>query len=201
VLGIAASPHSPAGRFVSRGGGAILQGVTNPPDSQKTVFRVDSQGTIFADGGFRPFGADFAESLAVKGNADHYAPGDLLVIDSSGERRVALSQTPYSTLVAGIYSTKPGMVVSVHKADETIPKEEIPLAVVGIVPRKVSAENGAIQPGDLLVTSSTAGRAMKGTDRSRMLGADPGRSSLLLNFNSEQRAQLAGPRKNARIPV
>jgi hypothetical protein len=36
-----------------------------------------------------------------------------------------------------------------------------PLAVVGVVPVKVSAENGAIQPGDLLTTSATPGHAMR----------------------------------------
>ena len=41
---------------------------------------------------------------------------------------------------------------------------EIPMAVVGIVPCKVSAENGAISPGDLLVTSSTPGHAMRDDD-------------------------------------
>ncbi len=42
---------------------------------------------------------------------------------------------------------------------------EIPLAIVGIVPCKVSAENGPIEVGDLLVTSATPAHAMKGTDR------------------------------------
>jgi len=50
------------------------------------------------------------------------------------------------------------------------------MAMVGIVPTKVSAENGAIHRGDLLVTSSTPGYAMKGTDRSRMLGAVIGKA-------------------------
>ena len=36
-----------------------------------------------------------------------------------------------------------------------------PLAVVGLVPVKASAENGPIAPGDLLTTSSTPGHAMK----------------------------------------
>ncbi len=45
------------------------------------------------------------------------------------------------------------------------------MAMVGIVPTKLSAENGAIKPGDLLVTASTPGYAMKGTNRLRMLGA------------------------------
>jgi hypothetical protein len=63
-----------------------------------------------------------------------------------------------------------------RKVNESAPQDEVPLAVVGIVPCKVTAENGAIRVGDLLVTSSTAGRAMKGTDRSRMLGAVVGKA-------------------------
>ena len=39
--------------------------------------------------------------------------------------------------------------------------DEVPVAVVGIVPCKVSTENGAIRAGDLLVTSSTPGHAMR----------------------------------------
>jgi hypothetical protein len=57
----------------------------------------------------------------------------------------------------------------------------VPLAVVGIVPCKVTAENGAIARGDMLVTSSRAGYAMKGTDRSRMLGAVAGKALEPLN--------------------
>ena len=47
---------------------------------------------------------------------------------------------------------------------------------VGILPSKVTAENGPVRVGDLLVASSTAGHAMKGTDRSRMLGAVVGKA-------------------------
>ena len=176
VLGFSASPQGIAGQFTSGGGGTILQGASGPEASATVRFRVDSEGTVFADGGFRPFGADFAESIAVSGNVEHYAPGDLLVIDPSSERRLSLSQTPYSTLVAGIYSTQPGVVASQHRANEALAKDEVPLAVVGIVPCKVTAENGPIVAGDLLVTSSIPGHAMKGTDRSRMLGAVVGKA-------------------------
>jgi hypothetical protein len=78
--------------------------------------------------------------------------------------------------VAGIYSTKPGVLGTDHRIDDPLVAEEIPLAVVGIVPCKVTAENGSIDVGDLLVTSSTPGHAMKGTDRSRMLGAVVGKA-------------------------
>lgn len=180
IFGSTLSPQGDGGRFVGVRGahGTIIRGDFGPPGAgtEFTVFRVDGNGTVFADGGFRPFGADFAESVAVKGNAEHYAAGDLLVIDASGGRRVLLSQTPYSTLVAGIYSTQPGVVASTHRVDEALPNNEVPLAVIGIVPCKVTAENGPIMAGDLLVTSSTPGHAMKGTDRSRMLGAVVGKA-------------------------
>jgi hypothetical protein len=174
VFGQAWSPGATAGLFANVAGGDIIVGAVNQP--VVPVFRVDGHGTVFADGGFRPFGADFAESVEVKGSADHYAPGDLLVIDPSGDRRLSLSQAPYSTLVAGIYSTQPGVVASTHRVSEALPNNEVPLAVVGIVPCKVTAENGSIASGDLLVTSSTPGHAMKGTDRGRMLGAVVGKA-------------------------
>ena len=47
---------------------------------------------------------------------------------------------------------------------------------MGIVPCKVTTENGPIQVGDLLVTSATPGHAMKGSDRNRMLGAVVGKA-------------------------
>jgi len=180
ILGITNSPQGDGGRFVGVKGasGTILRGDTGPAGAgtEATVFRVDGNGTIFADGGFRPFGADFAESVAVTGSAERYAAGDLLAIDTSSELHLSLSQTPYSTLVAGVYSTQPGVVASQHRVDEALPKNEVPLAVVGIVPCKVTAENGPIAAGDLLVSSSTPGHAMKGTDRSRMLGAVVGKA-------------------------
>jgi hypothetical protein len=180
VQGITNSPQGDGGRFVGVKGesGTILRGDTGPAGAgtELTVFRVDGTGRVFADGGFRPFGADFAEAVRVKGSTESYAPGDLLVIDASSERRLSKSQIPYSTLVAGIYSTQPGVVASPHRAGEALPSNEVPLAVVGIVPCKVSAENGPIEVGDLLVTSSTPGYAMKGTDRSKMLGAVVGKA-------------------------
>ena len=139
------------------------------------VFRVDQTGAVYADGGYHTGGADFAESVAVKGTTSQYAAGDVLVIDEGGDRRLARASEPYSTLVAGIYSTKPGVVASPHAMGET-EKSEVPLAVVGIVPCKVTTANGAIQRGDLLVTSAKSGYAMKGTDRSKMVGAIVGKA-------------------------
>jgi hypothetical protein len=154
-------------------GGNIYLGMTNGVHQ----FRVDTNGVAYANGGFLSSGADFAESFAVRGQRSGYEPGDLLVIDSCGKRRLSLAQTPYSTLVAGIYSTKPGVLATPHNIDDPRTQtSEVPLAVVGIVPSKVSAENGPIEVGDLLVTSSLPGYAMKGTNRRRMLGAVVGKA-------------------------
>ena len=174
IFGQTYSPNGTAGWFANVAGGNILIGGFGQPST--TVFRVDGAGTVFADGGFQPNGADFAESMEVTGDRSKYVAGDLLVIDTTVTRHLALAKKPYSTLVAGIYSTKPGMLGTTRKVDESAPSNEIPLAVVGIVPCKVTAENGPIQIGDLLVTSSTQGHAMKGTDRSKMLGAVVGKA-------------------------
>jgi hypothetical protein len=40
----------------------------------------------------------------------------------------------------------------------------LPVGIVGIVPVKVSAENGAIHRGDMLTTSNTPGYAMRATE-------------------------------------
>lgn len=119
-------------------------------------------------------GGDYAESVDVHGKKTGYQPGDVLVISGTDGSDVEKSSQPYSTMVAGIYSTKPGYVG--RRQTTKSRAREIPMAMVGIVPTKVSAENGPIHRGDLLVTSSTVGYAMKGTDRGRMLGAVVGKA-------------------------
>jgi hypothetical protein len=166
------SPTGTAGIFNSVAGGNILVGQNNGTN----VFRVDATGKGYFDGGTQTGGADFAESVAVRGDHARYEPGDLLAIDPTGNRRLERSQDAYSTRVAGIYSTKPGILATAHAMDDPRLAGEVPLAVVGIVPCKVTAENGAIGVGDLLVASSHAGYAMKGTDRGRMLGAVVGKA-------------------------
>jgi len=155
-------------------GGNILIGQVGIDFAATDVFRVDTTGKGFFNGGTQVGGADFAESIAIVKEQIQSEPGDLLVVDTAGLRRLRLANEPYSTLVAGIYSTKPGVLARPQSMDQTI--NQVPLAIVGIVPCKVSAENGAILPGDLLVSSSTPGRAMKGTDRAQMLGAVVGKA-------------------------
>jgi hypothetical protein len=141
-------------------------------------FKVQGNGDVYTDGDFYNTGADFAEMIEVGSGVAGVEPGDVMVIDTENPRSVLRASQARSTLVAGIYSSDPGFICSERGWDITdLPLDsgsqppalelmaseysEIPLAVVGIVPCKVSAENGPISPGDLLVTSSTPGHAMR----------------------------------------
>jgi hypothetical protein len=168
-----------AGEFVTGSGGTVLLGQVIEDALTPTrmpVFRVDSTGKGFFNGGTQVGGADFAESVRVGKGDRPYGPGDLLVVDETADRQITMAARPYSTLVAGIYSTKPGILATPRGMGEPPAHAEVPVAIMGIVPCKVSAENGPIRRGDLLVASSTPGHAMKGTDRARMLGAVIGKA-------------------------
>jgi cytoskeletal protein CcmA (bactofilin family) len=173
-----ASPAGVAGVFdnTASGSGTLLLGRVKIGDYWVKRFRVDASGRAYANNGYATGGADFAESFAVAGDKAMYEPGDVLVIDPSATRRLTRSSQMYSTLVAGVYSTRPGVMASPYEMDDDNLAKEVPLAVVGVVPCKVSAENGPIAIGDLLVTASLPGYAMKGSDRSRMMGSVIGKA-------------------------
>ena len=140
-----------------------------------------SGGVVYPDGNTQTIawtgvlcGGDYAEAMNTASEKETYEPGDLLVLAADGNGAVSKSQEAYSTLVAGVYATKPGVIG--RRASLLKDAGEVPMAMVGVVPAKVTAENGPIKLGDLLVTSTIPGYAMKGTDRSRMLGAVVGKA-------------------------
>jgi hypothetical protein len=163
------------------GGGDFIRAVNEPEGD--TQFRVSTSGYVYADGGYRcgqnisdvllvpglnslgqnetslepclqdSTPADFAEMFPAAGSLE---PGDVLAIGPDGD--LTQSSEPYQTTVVGVYSFRPSFLGNAQFADED---GYVPLALLGIVPVKASAENGSIQPGDLLVASSTPGHAMK----------------------------------------
>jgi len=168
--------------------GNVGIGTTSPTRKLHIAGDVQIDGSLYFGSSSQPqsaafsgviCGGDYAESVDVTGERNKYEPGDVLEIDPQSPNKFLKATEPYSTGVAGVFSTKPGTI----GRRQTTPKkdDEIPMAVVGIVPMKVSAENGAIHPRDLLVSSSTPGYAMKGTDRGRMLGAVIGKAMGTLN--------------------
>jgi hypothetical protein len=133
-------------------------------------WRVDRTGRGYFNGGTQASGADFAEQIAVQGDEKDYEPGDVLVISVQTDRAVELSAQPFATTVIGVYSTQPAVLAGAPDQDD--PLAGIPVAITGIVPCKVSAENGAIKRGDLLVTSPKPGYAMRA-------GANPPQGTVL----------------------
>jgi hypothetical protein len=179
------SAYTPSERFtIQSATGNVGIGTTNPGAKLEINgglrFTADPSGAVQTTAWTGTLcGGDYAESVDVTGNRTNYEPGDVLVLDADNPGKMLKSIEAYSTSVSGIYSTKPGTVGRRQTTEKSA--DEVPMAVVGIVPAKVSAENGPIKVGDLLVTSSTPGYAMKGTDRGRMLGAVVGKAMAKLS--------------------
>ena len=123
------------------------------------VFRVTKTGIVQADSNFygssfKTGAADVAEWVQVTGLV---GAGDVLELDPSLGQSYRLAQAPCSDLIAGVVSTQPGVTLGAG----TLGPQQALLALSGIVPVKVTNEGGPIQPGDLLVSSSTPGYAMR----------------------------------------
>ncbi len=152
--------------FLQANGGFFIKAVNHAENDAE--FTVDYNGNVRADGTFSSPAADFAELLPAHGRLE---PGDLVAIGPDG--KLILTDTPMQTSVVGIYSTKPAFLGG--DSGEESPGS-IPLAIIGIVPVKASAENGAIHPGDLLVASAIPGHAMRCADRALCSGAVVGKA-------------------------
>jgi hypothetical protein len=177
VAGVARSSTGYAAKFFKYStAGNVIAAYSAPTssDTPNLIMRLDGLGNLHAAGAVSGGGADFAEMVATS-PASQLEAGDVLVISENDDRSVERSSESYSTRVIGIYSTKPGFVGTPHSL-ATSSIAEIPVAMIGIVPCKASAENGSIRRGDLLVASSTPGHVMKATDRTKLAGAVVGKA-------------------------
>ncbi len=159
--------------------------------------RLDQDGDWHIDGGFFTGGADVAEYYPVRGRVE---PGDVVVFRDGAELELAVSGNgaPLAGIVSsapgvvlGLSYTReeeggiePELRIGEkrflrtsggHNLDRTVSHEihvnrRAPLALTGRVPCKVSAENGAIEAGDLLAVSSIPGHAGKATESGPVIG-------------------------------
>lgn len=128
------------------GRGWVGIGVTNP-EAQLHV-----AGSIKATSVIGAVYQDLAEWVP---STEDLLPGQVVVVDRGKDNHVLASSRAYDTAVAGVVSSQPGILLG-EAGDR---KETI--ATTGRVKVRVSAINGAIAAGDLLVTSDKAGTAMK----------------------------------------
>jgi hypothetical protein len=146
------------------------------------VARINKAGRGFFNGGTQNSGADIAEAFDVTGTTAQYEPGDVLVIATDKDRAVEKSAGAYSTLVAGVYATKPGVLLTEEDIDSDL-AGKVPMGVVGVIPTKVCMEGGAIKRGDLIVTSSLSGVAMKADPDKVKIGQVIGKA--LQDYNAQ----------------
>ncbi|HEY0732840.1 MAG TPA: hypothetical protein VGD33_10515, partial [Chitinophagaceae bacterium] len=154
------------------------------------VARIDHTGKGYFNGGTQVGGADLAEYFDVEGTIAAYEPGDVMVISETSDRKVEKSSTPYSTLVAGVYATKPGLMLTEKDAVQDDLDEMVPMGVIGVIPTKVCLEGGAIKRGDLLVTSSIPGVAMKADPDKVKVGQVIGKALQPFNGNGIEKINV-----------
>ncbi|HEY2004733.1 MAG TPA: hypothetical protein VGH44_06500 [Candidatus Saccharimonadia bacterium] len=107
-------------------------------------------------------GADYAEYIDYSGDIAPQ-PGDVLTVGGNFTT-VKDSTGAYDSHLMGVVSTAPYTVGGKDDGHAVV------LALTGRVPVKVSAENGAISPGDPLTSSSLPGVAMKATKPGNIIG-------------------------------
>ncbi|MEM6338044.1 MAG: hypothetical protein AAF752_15840, partial [Bacteroidota bacterium] len=154
---------------------------------QITMYDINGDVSIEIDGSFNGIGrvttgevevtggSDFAELFDVSGAAPQ--PGYIVSIDPAEPGQLLVASEAYDRKVAGVVSgaggVRPGLVMG---QDGSLADGETPVALSGRVYVWASTENGPIQPGDLLTSSSTPGHAMRATDPARAFGATIGKA-------------------------
>ncbi len=117
-------------------------------------------------------GLDYAEGFDVSDESS-IKPGTVLVIDSRHPGKLTVSAQPYDRRVAGIVAGAGGIESGVRLGADSFDHD---VALAGRVYCNVDASKTAVEPGDLLTTSSTPGHAMKVTNYSRAQGAILGKA-------------------------
>ena len=145
-----------------------------PVQIPNTVFRLTAAGSLFLDQGITAAGplvtqdnaADLAEDFNV---LDDAAAGDL--VSAAGGPDVIKSSGPYEANILGVIASDPAITLRLYSSDGVAllanPK---PVALAGRVPVNVTNENGPIQVGDYITSSSTPGHGMKATEAGPVIG-------------------------------
>ncbi len=120
-------------------------------------------------------GSDLSEGFDIQD--EQAKPGMVVVIDPQNPGRLKCSSSPYDRKVAGVISGAGGVNTGMIMGQQgSLADGEHPVALTGRVFCYVDATKHAIEPGDLLTTSSTPGYAMKVSDYNRAAGSIVGKA-------------------------
>jgi photosystem II stability/assembly factor-like uncharacterized protein len=144
------------------GGSLFVEGDALINGALKTV------GSITSGGYYSLSGADIAESYLSKLDLE---PGTLISPDILNSEAVTISKgSPYDNTVIGVVSTQAGMTLGYSTTPTSDYPYSLPIALAGRVPVKVSDENGSINVGDPITSSSVPGVAMKAIEEGNVIG-------------------------------
>ena len=122
-------------------------------------------------------GSDLSENFDIKGLNTELKAGMIVSIDPENPGRLVTSSRAYDKTVAGVMSgaggVRPGMLMG---QQGTAADGKYPVALTGRVYCYVDADQGAIEPGDLITTSNTPGHGMKAQDHAQAQGAIIGKA-------------------------
>ena len=131
-----------------------------------TEFFVDNGGNTYARGDFRTpqtfYSSRTATATRVTAGDTGLAAGDIVAVTANGS--FVQSSEANQVTVVGVLISDPALMTGISfnvDGEPTNLTNASALAVSGIVTINVNDEGGAIVPGDLLVSSSTPGEAMK----------------------------------------
>lgn len=138
--------------FRITGGGNFGIGTASPTSRLHVAGGAKITGDLTVDGNIAAKYQDVAEWVRTPAQL---APGTVVVIDPAESNRVLPSFQSYDTRIAGVISSQPGIILGEAGEDKA------KVAHSGRVKVKADAQFGAISVGDLLVSSTTAGHAMR----------------------------------------
>lgn len=142
--------------------------------STQSYVKINNTGNISFSSCTIRGGADLAEPFAMSHAG--VEPGTVVVIDAAHPGKLRASTHAYDKKVAGIVSGANGIQPGISMIQEDKLEAGENVALSGRVYVKADTSAGSIEPGDLLTTSSTAGRAMKAADHAQAQGAIIGKA-------------------------
>ena len=136
-------------------------------DKDNPAFVVDPSGTSVFNTIRMTASGPFEGKLVFPDIAENFpttsgGPCDVVVIDGEKDGCLKPSQIPYDPHVAGVISENPWLLLGAERTPSGEASHPNPVALMGQVRCRVTDQGGPIQRGDLLVTSSTPGCAMRG---------------------------------------
>ena len=111
---------------------------------------------------------DVAEQYPTKDTT--IVAGEVITMDPNNDVFVVRSSTPYDPRAIGAISTAPGVLLGGFNGAQFRNEHQVNVALSGRIPVKASTENGIIQQGDFVTTSSTPGKIMKATRAGYVIG-------------------------------